>query len=1203
MSTAQPTYEDLEAKYETEETPESILLRLHIPDGFTREHIGAKVKHQFRRVSVLGERLLGNNRRVRFKALYQVPEYYDINRSKGEIDGQTVIITIPTIPGKVPKEEPQPTQQEVPKEPTQETEPTPEDKTKGETKEEADHETSTPPKVTKESMHQNDQEKIPPKAPKEPTQEIEQTPEDKKEVESKEEVDYGALTSPKAVEESMHQKGKEEIPPKAPKEPTQETEPTPEDKINGETKEEADHETSTPPKVTKDDDQAKIVADDEVSKSIVESKEEVDYGTLTSPNAAKESMHQKGKEEIPPKAPEEPTLEDKTKGIPLKSVTTNDDQAKTVVDDQVPKSIGETKEKVDHETSTPPKAKIIVDDQVSKATVESKEEVDYGTLTSPKAVEESMHQKGKEEIPPKAPEEPKQEIEPTPEDKTKGTPRKSVTTSDNQAKTVVDDQVPKSTGETKNEADHETSTPLKVTKEYMHQKGQEDIPSKAPKEPTPEEKKEGHKESMHQQDEKEIPPKALEESTQEIEPTPEDKKEGTPPKFDTTSDDQAKIIADDQVSKSTVESKEEVDYGTLTSPKAAEESMHQKEKIVVDDQVSKSIVESKEEVDYGTLTSLKAAEEFVHQKGKEQILPKAPEEQTPEAKKKVTKESMHPKDQEEIHPKEPKEPTQQIEPTLEDKKEGTLPKCVTTSDDQEKIVADDEVSKSTVESKEEVDYGTLTSPKAAEKSMHQKDNEEICPKAPKEPTQELGPTLEDKKKGTPPKSITTSDDQEKVVVEDQVPKSTGETKEEADGETSTPLKVTKESKHQKGQEGIPPKAPKEPTQEIEPTLEDKKKSDYQEKTVIDDQVPKSTGETEEEVDHETLTPPKATKESIHQKGLEGIPPKDTEEFRPKKSQEEIPLKDKILKLESKNEVGFEASILLEDTEDFMHQMGQEAILPKATFTIDAKLQGEEKCVGEIDENEEKQKVIGKQEYIDHSKKTLEIRKPHEKVVGDDSPKKEGKEKSKGLGTFEGEKGSEINGKISSDDVEKQNDKKAMLESIVMTSIKDQEKTIDKIRFPNQQMRIKKRLIMGLQPHPRPRKSLCIKWVKKESPEKLQLPKLKVKNKLLQGEEKFVGKIYKNEEKQKVIGKKETEDNCNKTLKLGKSHEKTVVDDSPKKEGKEEIKGLGTFEGKKGREINGKIVGDNVEKKSDKKAMLESTTRTRINEWMLLLLKL
>ncbi|KAK7373169.1 hypothetical protein VNO80_06567 [Phaseolus coccineus] len=206
------TYQDLEAKYETEETQESIILRLQLPDGFAREHVGAKVEYGSARVRIHGERSLRNNSMVRFDTFYKVPEYCDMNRIKGKFDGKTVIITIPTIPGKVPKKEPQ----EPPKEPPQVTEanpdenqdaPTPTDdnqeKTKSttESKEEVDHETSPPPNASQESMHQKGQEEVQEKAAI-------------TEVESKKQVDQETSTPTKDTEESKSQEGQEGIPPK-----------------------------------------------------------------------------------------------------------------------------------------------------------------------------------------------------------------------------------------------------------------------------------------------------------------------------------------------------------------------------------------------------------------------------------------------------------------------------------------------------------------------------------------------------------------------------------------------------------------------------------------------------------------------------------------------------------------------------------------------------------------------------------------------------------------------------------------------------------------------------------------------------------------------------------------------------------------------------------------------------------------------------
>ena len=75
-----------------------LFLMIFLCTGFAIEHIGPKTEYDFGRLRVHGERSLGNNRRARFNALYQVPEYCDINKIKGKFDGKTVIITIPMIP-------------------------------------------------------------------------------------------------------------------------------------------------------------------------------------------------------------------------------------------------------------------------------------------------------------------------------------------------------------------------------------------------------------------------------------------------------------------------------------------------------------------------------------------------------------------------------------------------------------------------------------------------------------------------------------------------------------------------------------------------------------------------------------------------------------------------------------------------------------------------------------------------------------------------------------------------------------------------------------------------------------------------------------------------------------------------------------------------------------------------------------------------
>ncbi|KAL9315675.1 hypothetical protein ACSQ67_016676 [Phaseolus vulgaris] len=274
------TYQDLEAKYETEETPDSITLRLLLPDGFAREHVGAKVEYGSSRVRIHGERSLGNNSMVRFNTFYQVPEYCDMNKIKGKFDGKTVIITIPTIPDKVPKKP-----QEPPKEAPQETEanpadenqdaPTPTDdnqeKTKSttESKEVVDHEISPPPNASQESMHQKGQEEVQEKA------EITK-------VESRKQVDQETSTPTKDTEESKSQ----EVQQKAAI-------------TKVVSKKQVDQETSTQTKDTEESKSQEVQEKAAITK--VESKKQVDQETSTPTKDTEESKSQEGQEGIPQK--------------------------------------------------------------------------------------------------------------------------------------------------------------------------------------------------------------------------------------------------------------------------------------------------------------------------------------------------------------------------------------------------------------------------------------------------------------------------------------------------------------------------------------------------------------------------------------------------------------------------------------------------------------------------------------------------------------------------------------------------------------------------------------------------------------------------------------------------------------------------------------------------------------------------------------
>ena len=248
--------------------------------GFAREHVGAKVEYGSSRVRIHGERSLGNNSMVRFNTFYQVPEYCDMNKIKGKFDGKTVIITIPTIPDKVPKKP-----QEPPKEAPQETEanpadenqdaPTPTDdnqeKTKSttESKEVVDHEISPPPNASQESMHQKGQEEVQEKA------EITK-------VESRKQVDQETSTPTKDTEESKSQ----EVQQKAAI-------------TKVVSKKQVDQETSTQTKDTEESKSQEVQEKAAITK--VESKKQVDQETSTPTKDTEESKSQEGQEGIPPK--------------------------------------------------------------------------------------------------------------------------------------------------------------------------------------------------------------------------------------------------------------------------------------------------------------------------------------------------------------------------------------------------------------------------------------------------------------------------------------------------------------------------------------------------------------------------------------------------------------------------------------------------------------------------------------------------------------------------------------------------------------------------------------------------------------------------------------------------------------------------------------------------------------------------------------
>ncbi|XP_061354781.1 inactive protein RESTRICTED TEV MOVEMENT 2-like [Gastrolobium bilobum] len=209
-----PTYEDLPVKLEPKETRESHLLLVHIPDGFARENVGAKFERDFVRVRVFGERSLGNNRSCRFNEVYQVPANCDTNRIWGKFEGGIITITMPKKVHSEPKQETEPTEQETPKTPTQETEPNQEkDKEdippKSETGDDQGKTTTTDAEVKDQKGQEGisnqetsaTEESMPQKGEKGISQDATVT-----KVESKEEASHEPSTPPKAIEDSMPQK-------------------------------------------------------------------------------------------------------------------------------------------------------------------------------------------------------------------------------------------------------------------------------------------------------------------------------------------------------------------------------------------------------------------------------------------------------------------------------------------------------------------------------------------------------------------------------------------------------------------------------------------------------------------------------------------------------------------------------------------------------------------------------------------------------------------------------------------------------------------------------------------------------------------------------------------------------------------------------------------------------------------------------------
>ncbi|KAI9095309.1 hypothetical protein K1719_026343 [Acacia pycnantha] len=90
----QQTYEDFKPLMEEKDTPDALLLLVHLP-GFSKEQIGASVDVDSRKIRVFGEKPLDNNKRKRFKEEYAIPETCDSDKLKAKFDGTVITITMP----------------------------------------------------------------------------------------------------------------------------------------------------------------------------------------------------------------------------------------------------------------------------------------------------------------------------------------------------------------------------------------------------------------------------------------------------------------------------------------------------------------------------------------------------------------------------------------------------------------------------------------------------------------------------------------------------------------------------------------------------------------------------------------------------------------------------------------------------------------------------------------------------------------------------------------------------------------------------------------------------------------------------------------------------------------------------------------------------------------------------------------------------
>ncbi|XP_054818733.1 inactive protein RESTRICTED TEV MOVEMENT 2-like [Prosopis cineraria] len=214
----QQTYEDFKPLVEEKDSPDALLLLVHLP-GFIREQVGATFEADSRKIRVFGEKPLANNKRQRFKEEYVIPETCDSDNLKGKFEGAVITITMPKKPSSsVIIEEPKPVQEpakqvtpptstsgvESDKDVSQE-----QPKSELESRRESDQkkdERPTPPEATGESkMPQKYAEEIPAKG----------TLDDERDKKHRDEIKKTEETPQKAKGESrMPQKYTEEIPPK-----------------------------------------------------------------------------------------------------------------------------------------------------------------------------------------------------------------------------------------------------------------------------------------------------------------------------------------------------------------------------------------------------------------------------------------------------------------------------------------------------------------------------------------------------------------------------------------------------------------------------------------------------------------------------------------------------------------------------------------------------------------------------------------------------------------------------------------------------------------------------------------------------------------------------------------------------------------------------------------------------------------------------